>query len=44
MAVAEVPFTVRISFDDSEWSDATELAAQLAKPTFDDNLGVMHPL
>ena len=39
MAVAAVPFTVRISFDDSDCSDATELTAQLSKTTFDKNLG-----
>ena len=30
MAVAAVPFTLRISFDDSDWSEATELNVQLA--------------
>jgi len=44
MAVAAVPWTVRISFDDNAWSEATELTVQLAKPTFDKLQGVMHPL
>ena len=44
MAVAAVPFTVRISFSDSDWNEATELTVQLATRTFDQSQGVMHPL
>ena len=43
-SVAAIPFTVRISFSDSDWSEMTEMTMQLAAPTFSSHHGIKHPL
>ena len=43
-AIAAVPFTARIGFDDDAYADRTRAVVRLLAPTFDVNHGVKHPL
>ena len=43
-AIKTIPFTLVLSFDDSDYKDGTEIIVQLATPTFDNVQGVKHPL
>ena len=42
--VGAIPFTIVFSFDDSAYDTRPQLIARLVAPTFDERLGVRHPL
>ena len=42
--IAAVPFTVLLSFEDSDYIDGIELVVRLITPTFDAAAGVHHPM
>ena len=44
LCIAAVPFTLLLSFDDSDYVAGTDLIVRSAAPTFQIGKGVMHPL
>ena len=42
--IAAIPFTVILSFEDSDYAGGTEMILRLVTPTYDEKKGVKHPL